>query len=198
MNPTLNKIIHGAILALFLVSGLGPFVSSMVGVLPAPWVADLARIVAVATGLTLYVMSSPFLQPFLPVHSPVQLVAAAVNRAASDGVPIPRIPPVMGLTLCLVLAALLPGCAGLSQAMVDQLKADAAKDATAIAACVLGQVVSGNESAVSIGITCGTPNAILIAQQLAVVLEKPASDAGVGAAPATDRLTLALRLRAVR
>jgi len=91
------------------------------------------------------------------------------------------------------------GCQALNTALVTEIKTEASADGIKLAACVVGQVVGGNSNAAAIAVTCGIPlasDAVVIATQIAVALEAH-PDAGVGADPATDRLTLALRLRAV-
>jgi hypothetical protein len=183
LSLTTNKILHGSIVALFVVAGLGPFVASMTGVLPAEWLADASRVVAVAAGLTLYMSASPLLAPWLPTKTPATLVQAAVARAVDEGAPIdgtaklpkpPKLPPVVGLMLG---AMLLSGCAWF-KANAPTVESDLSQDGL----CVLAQAVTGEASAMSIATECGIPT---ISQVVALVGKliaaySPTFDAGSG------------------
>lgn len=209
MNPTINKILHGVVVTLFLVGGLGATLTGFKVFTPPDVYNVLQDVVTVCSGLTLYAMSSPFLQPFLPVHTPAAIVGAAVARAVREGAPIDdaankfpgpaKMPPGVFPLTCLALCMMLAGCAWF-KANAPTVESDLSQDGL----CVLAQAVTGEASAASIATECGIP---AVSQVVAIVAKlivaySPTFDAGsgvVGARALTPAEVVLLgRLRAIK
>jgi hypothetical protein len=140
MPPTVNKILHGLAVAIFLISGLGATLTSFKAFLPPVWYQDAQNIVAVCAGLVLYMLASPMLKGWLPVQSPVAALDAARDRVLKDA---SKTAPTIALLPVLVFALALFGCGAsmpqiacasnpalTTQAEVDACRA-AARDASA-------------------------------------------------------------------
>ena len=150
MNTTLNKIIRGLVLAVFLIGGLGPTVAEWAGFVPPKAYAVISHVVAVCSGLSLYAMASPFLQPFLPTKTPDQVIAAAKSRAVDEalakGPAAPKLPLVMlclSVAIVVVQTVFVVGCTAAQgqAALADIQAADDALMAATPMTCTIAETV---------------------------------------------------------
>ena len=130
-----------------------------------------------------YLSQSPLLAPFLPLSS----VAKA---------PKPPILPLLAMLACFVVLTLGQGCA-----WFKANEATLTADGEALAACIVGEALSGDTSAITIGVKCGAPagfDVLGFVGQLLAKLSTP-SDAGtVGGAQDSTRAGVIAALKAVK
>lgn len=113
-----------------------------------------------------------------------------------------RFLPALALSLGLAIGAVTTDCK-MSAPAVSALEAKALQDGASIGACIIGQAVSGNVSAVGIGLACGVPAGIDVlglCAQLALDLESGNGDAGKAGSGLSDldRARIVVALRAVK
>ena len=91
MTPKAKAALKYLSLAVTIIAGAGPFVSSLAGAVPPTWVAVGLHLVAIAGTVHLLLVESPLTQPLLASKKPLDVIDAAEAQAAKS---LPK-PPVL-------------------------------------------------------------------------------------------------------